>query len=120
MAHRELGSEYIDATVINSKGFGGNNASASILAPHVVESMLEKRHGTAALNNYKKRNEKVNEQSIIYDKESIEGVNNTIYKFDHNVLDSDAIEMNSEEMNINDIAPTISLELKNHYADMCD
>ena len=120
MAHRELGSEYIDATVINSKGFGGNNASASILAPHVVESMLEKRHGTAALNNYKKRNEKVNEQSIIYDKESIEGVNNTIYKFDHNVLDSDAIEMNSEEMNINDIAPTISLELKNHYADMSD
>lgn len=120
MSHKQLGIDNIDATVINSKGFGGNNASASILAPHVVKAMLEKRHGATALKDYRTRNEKVEEQSRAYDKQSIAGINNTIYKFDHNVLDSDAIEINPDTISIEDITPTISLDLKNSYADMCD
>ena len=119
MAHREIGAESIDATIINSKGFGGNNASASILAPHVVKRMLEKRHGAAAIVNFKKRNEKVVEQSAAYDQATIEGKNNTIYKFDHNVLDSEALDMDAVTIRVKEIAPTISLDLENKYADMC-
>ena len=49
LQHKEVGAKGMDAVVINSKGFGGNNASASILAPHVVEKMLRKRHGAARI-----------------------------------------------------------------------
>jgi len=119
MAHREMGAENIDATIINSKGFGGNNASASILAPHVVKRMLEKRHGAAAIVDFKKRNEKVLEQSTAYDQATIEGKNNTIYKFDHNVLDNEALDMDTVAISVKEITPTISLDLENKYADMC-
>ncbi|NKB34221.1 MAG: beta-ketoacyl synthase [Pseudomonadales bacterium] len=119
LTHTELGASNIDASIINSKGFGGNNASASILAPHVVERMLEKRHGASALVDFKKRNEAVAEQTAAYDKVTIEGSNNTIYKFDHNVLGSEALEIDSASISVKEIAPTISLELENSYADMC-
>lgn len=119
LAHRELSPASIDATIINSKGFGGNNASASILAPHIVERMLETRHGTGALNDYRSRNEKVAEKTAAYDQAMIEGINNTIYKFDHNVLDSDALEMNSSTISVKEIALKISLDFENSYPDMC-
>lgn len=119
MAHREMGTTNIDATIINSKGFGGNNASASILAPHVVKRMLMKRHGSAALEKYKKRNEAIHAQSKAYDEASIEGVNNIIYKFNHNVMEGDSIEMSTTAINIDEISPEISLSVKNNYTDMC-
>ena len=81
--------------------------------------MLEKRHGAAAIVNFKKRNEKVVEQSAAYDQATIEGKNNTIYKFDHNVLDSEALDMDAVTIRVKEIAPTISLDLENKYADMC-
>ncbi|MDG2250916.1 MAG: beta-ketoacyl synthase [Gammaproteobacteria bacterium] len=120
LAHRELPLNSIDATIINSKGFGGNNASASILAPHIVEKMLEKRHGANALKDYKKRNEQVVDKMAAYDQAMIEGRNNTIYKFDHNVLDNESLEMNESKISINEIEPPISLEFESSYADMCE
>ena len=119
LAHKELPLNSIDATIINSKGFGGNNASASILAPHIVERMLEKRHGATALKDYKKRNQQVADKTAAYDQAMIEGRNNTIYKFDHNVLDNESLEMNESKISINEIEPSISLEFESSYADMC-
>ena len=119
LAHRELPLNSIDATIINSKGFGGNNASASILAPHIVEKMLEKRYGATALKDYKKRNQQVADKTAAYDQAMIEGRNNTIYKFDHNVLDNESLEMNESKISINEIEPSISLEFESSYADMC-
>ena len=58
-------------------------------------------------------------QTRNYDQSAIEGTNHTIYKFDHNVMDSDAIEMNNTSINIRDISPEISLKFDNNYADMC-
>ena len=33
LAHKDVGTEGMDAAILNSKGFGGNNATASILSP---------------------------------------------------------------------------------------
>ena len=43
--HREIDPTTIDATFINSKGFGGNNATGAILSPTITRQMLEKKHG---------------------------------------------------------------------------
>lgn len=119
LQHKTVGAQNIDAVVINSKGFGGNNASASVLAPHVAEQMLAKRHGKARMSEYHKRNEAVQERASAYDTSMLEGHNSTIYKFDHNVLESDAIEMTQDAISVRGNDKKISLALDNPYKDMC-
>ena len=43
IAHYECAD--MDIAFINSKGFGGNNATATVLSPKVTMQMLAKRHG---------------------------------------------------------------------------
>ena len=120
LKHREVGAQGMDAAIVNSKGFGGNNASASILAPHIVEEMLTKRHGVKALSKYKTLNETVAQASQEYDSSTMAAENRTIYKFDHNVLGSESIELSNGNVSITGLTREISLELENPYADMCD
>ena len=110
----------MDAVLLNSKGFGGNNATASILAPHIVKDMLTKKHGKASLTSWRKRNENVREDSEAYDRAAIAGKTQITYKFDHNVLDGDSLEISQRELKFTGIKLSVNLEVKNHYSDMCD
>lgn len=118
LAHREMDNTDMDAAIINSKGFGGNNASASIIAPHVVNAMLEKRHGKRALNEYRQRNEKIVEASAEYDEATCRGETRTIYRFDHNVLGSESLNLSRSSMKVKGYANEISLQVPEYYADM--
>src|SRR5690606_9297872 len=40
LQHREIDPAQYEAALLNSKGFGGNNATASILSPAVAQRML--------------------------------------------------------------------------------
>jgi acetoacetyl-[acyl-carrier protein] synthase len=120
LRHKDVGKQSMDAVIINSKGFGGNNASASMLAPHIVEKMLTRRHGEKAISKYKSRNESVAQASLEYDTSTQEGENRTIYKFDHNVLGSESIDLADGKLAVTGLAPQISLELENPYSDMCE
>src|SRR5690625_7269451 len=57
----------IEVAFLNSKGFGGNNATASVLAPTVVERMLVMRHGQGQLDYYPQRGEAVRVRADDYD-----------------------------------------------------
>lgn len=120
LQHRDVGKQAMDAVIINSKGFGGNNASASVLAPHIVEKMLAKRHGAQAVSQYKSRNETVAQASSEYDDSTMAAENRTIYKFDHNVLGSESIALGSGKLSVAGLTREISLSLDNPYEDMCD
>ena len=52
MKHVEIDPTQMDGAFINSKGFGGNNATALILSPTVTRRMLAQKHGAAALTAY--------------------------------------------------------------------
>lgn len=120
LQHKEVGAQGIDAVILNSKGFGGNNASASILAPHVTKRMLAKRYGADKMQKYQQLNESAQEGLANYDASANRGENSIIYKFDHNVLGSESIEQSDKEISIAGIAPSISLDISNNYEDMCD
>lgn len=120
LQHKEVGNRGMDAVIINSKGFGGNNASASVLGPHVVEQMLLKRHGAKVLDKYRARNEAVKDSTAAYDSCATEGENRTIYRFDHNVLGGDSINITEAKIAVAGITPEISLEIENSYQDMCN
>lgn len=120
LKHKEIDPQAMDAVIINSKGFGGNNASASILAPHITQSMLSRRHGEKAMTQYRSKNEAVAEATRDYDRSTLEGENRTIYKFDHNVLGSESIELESGKISVSGLKQQVSLDIENLYQDMCD
>ena len=106
--------------MINSKGFGGNNASASILSPHTTSAMLSKRHGSEAMQKYQARNEAVVAQQQEYNDACARGENRTIYQFDQGVLSGDDLELDTAGIKLSNGSPDISLAMPNPYADMCE
>lgn len=107
-----------DVSFLNSKGFGGNNATAAVLSPQVVEKMLEKRVGSKAFADYQKRREGVREQAAAYDQRASKGQFDTIYGFGQNMIDESEIELSRKEIKIPGFKNSISLDVENPYKDM--
>src|SRR5690606_11939824 len=107
LAHREVGVDGIDAAILNSKGFGGNNATASILSPAVTRRMLERKHGKAALGGWEKRNEGVKETAAAYAKRASEEQVTPIYRYDHDVRDGVDITFADKSMSLRGYAEAI-------------
>ena len=118
--HIEVGRQGLDAALINSKGFGGNNATALILAPHVTRKMLAKRHGTAAMQNHARRNVEVEAASAAYDQQMSAVLLAPIYKFGEGVVDGSELRIDRSKVSIPGFEHSVSLELANPFADMMD
>jgi acetoacetyl-[acyl-carrier protein] synthase len=116
--HRELDLDGQSYAIINAKGFGGNNASATVLSPGQTRKMLEKRYGSEAWSNWAGSNEAVCEQAAAYEAESLSGEARPIYKFDHKVLGAEDVDMASDRLRLGDGEVVIDLCLPNHYADI--
>lgn len=116
--HQEVGAEGMDSAVLNSKGFGGNNASAAVIAPHIARRMLEKKYGQSAFTAYTARNEQVAARAADYDQRCLSGDALPIYKFDHNVMGGDDIDVSSSEITVPGFDEAIDLNTRSPYADM--
>ena len=116
--HVEVGRGSMDVAILNAKGFGGNNASAPVLAPHIAERMLAKKYGADAFAAYQQRNEAVREKAQAYDAAACQGKVDPIYKFDHNVLGGDDLELSTESLKVSGYEKAIDLTVKSPYADM--
>jgi len=118
LKHREVGKTDIDSVFINSKGFGGNNATAAILGPHVATEMLRKKHGKSALIKHASLNESVKEKIEAYDESMISGKNSTIYNFGVGVIEGEELTISSDGISIPGQDKEISLNVENPYSDM--
>ncbi|MFA7269905.1 MAG: beta-ketoacyl synthase [Sterolibacterium sp.] len=107
-----------DVSFLNSKGFGGNNASAVVIAPHVVEIMLKKRHGESAFQSYLELRQGVRQKAKAYDESASRGNLMTIYRFGENLIDESAIAIEKDQLSLPGYAHPISLAMQNRYADM--
>ena len=115
--HRKIGKDTMDSALINSKGFGGNNATAAILAPHIVNQMLTKKHGKSTMNSYHASNEQVQQRVQAYDDSMIQGENSTIYNFGVGVIEGEELGISSSEISIPGQKNKVSLEVTNPYGD---
>lgn len=120
LQHKEVGREGMDAVLLNAKGFGGNNATASILAPHVTQQMLGRRHGEEAIRKWQKRNEAVQANARAYDEAARKNSAEIIYRFDHNVLDAGGLDISRDSISIKGFEHSIDLREDNLYQDMTD
>ncbi|MEX1198126.1 MAG: beta-ketoacyl synthase [Pseudohongiellaceae bacterium] len=118
LQHREVGAQGTEAAILNAKGFGGNNASTSILAPHVVHRMLRKRHGEQAMAAYEHRNEAVREAAADHDTQASRGQTLPVYRFGEGVLDGSDIDMDRHSIRVRGQQQAIHLPEDSPYGDM--
>lgn len=116
----ETGTRSMDAVILNAKGFGGNNASASILAPHITEKMLKRRHGAEAWKNWQQKQEQVQQRTQEYDERATRNLAGVIYRFDHDVLGGDDLSIDRQQIRVRGHENAVQLPADTPYADMLD
>ena len=118
LKHEHINPESMDSSFINSKGFGGNNATAAILAPHIVTGMMEKRHGKKKITQHTHLNEVVRENSRDYDDQAMAGGDTIIYQFGTAVIDGQDLGLDPGNISIPGHKQKIRLGVPNPYKDM--
>ena len=108
----------IDVAFLNSKGFGGNNATATVLSPKVAKSMIKKRVGESAFSAYEAKLSEVRTASAEYDKRALHGDLNVLYNFGSNIIEDHEISIDRDHVAIDKFKNKISLDFENPYSDM--
>ncbi|MDG1065042.1 MAG: beta-ketoacyl synthase [Luminiphilus sp.] len=86
--------------LINSKGFGGNNATAAVLGPEVTRELLEKHHGQRKLSDWRAAHERVQIQRGSIESARLQGNWAPRYHFNEGVLDPTAVEVNEDQIKL--------------------
>ena len=115
--HLEIDPSAMDVAFINSKGFGGNNATGLLLGPHVARAILRSRHGAQAMRRHARRNDAVHGYALDYDAASTRGEAKTIYRYGQGVLDGEDLALSADGIGVPGYEKTISLAMANPYAD---
>ncbi len=105
---------------LNSKGFGGNNATGAVISPRLTATMLRKRYGNAAYTAYEHRREAALAAAADYDATCCDGPMQPIYRFGDALVDETQIEIDGASVRLPGFAQAIDLQLPNRYADMFD
>jgi acetoacetyl-[acyl-carrier protein] synthase len=118
--HVEIDPAAMDVTFVNSKGFGGNNATGIFLSPSVTRRMLERRHGKAELRDYDRRNEAVATATRDYDARMTRGELKPIYQFGEGVLEGQDLGIDSTAIRVPGYEQPLDLQIPNPFTDMTD
>jgi len=116
----DLDAGALDVCFLNSKGFGGNNASGYVLSPRVVDNMLRKRYGEAAFLAYCQRREKTRASAQRYDQQALKGQFEIIYNFGQDLIDDQAIAITTTKINVPGFAQPLIFKKDERYLDMLD
>ncbi|MFT5574250.1 MAG: acetoacetyl-[acyl-carrier protein] synthase [Cryomorphaceae bacterium] len=108
----------MDVAFLNSKGFGGNNATATVLSPQIVEQMMVGRYGADAFAEYEGMREHVRAQAKAYDESAMRGELNIIYNFGVGIIDDADITISDTTLSFENFEHDVHLEFENKYADM--
>ncbi|SFX70002.1 beta-ketoacyl synthase [Marinospirillum alkaliphilum] len=116
--HREVGQQGMDMALLNAKGFGGNNASALLLAPHITEQMLTRRYGQQSMADYRRKLEQTRVSSQAHEQAFSAGQFELNYQFGEKVLEGEELSISSDSLSIPGYPQPVNLKLKNPFDDM--
>ena len=108
----------LDLALVNSKGFGGNNATGIVLSPKVTCRMLQSRHGKKAMVAHSKRNEETQNALRDYDRRATSDGIPSIYRFGEQVLDGSDLSYDSRSISVPGYGKAIDLIQPDPYPDM--
>ena len=107
-----------DVAFLNSKGFGGNNATGVVISPQVTEKMLLTRYGKTAMGDYRTRRENIRSMAHNYEHECCEGPMRPIYRFGEGIIDETEIVLDDKKLHMPGFDQDVNLDLPNPYRDM--
>jgi acetoacetyl-[acyl-carrier protein] synthase len=110
--HLQRRVDELDIAFLNAKGFGGNNATATVLAPHIAEQVLAHKHGAKKMGQWRERAEQTRQQALAYDRAATAGETLPIYRFDDEVRGDEHVHLTPAELHIDGYAHPISLEVE--------
>ena len=108
----------MDVSFLNSKGFGGNNATASVLSPTLTEAMLSKRYGDKAMQEYRNKRETVRATAAEYDKAATAGDLRVIYRFGEGIIEDHEIGIDQKGLKMSSFSNPVNLAMSNPFDDM--
>lgn len=114
--HYSITDREMHAALINSKGFGGNNATGVILSPDKTMEILKKKFSSSVLKSYQIKNTQTRDKINQVDEKICNGVENVIYRFGDYVMDGTDVEMTTEKLNLSQFSRSINLKIKNPYS----
>lgn len=112
----EQGSD-MKAVILNSKGFGGNNATGLVLSPAQTLAMLENKYGCEALKAYQEKNKQVHAVSLRNDESACLGDEKVRYEFGQAVMDGDDVTITQDAMSLTGFGNSINLAMDNPYTE---
>ena len=87
MQNEEINIQDLDAFFLNAKGFGGNNATASIYNSNFVTSLLPQIFTKNEINSYAKSLEAVKNNRLSYQNKCLSGNFDLLYRANEDLLD---------------------------------
>lgn len=112
--------EGMEVCFINSKGFGGNNATGVVLAPQVAERMLRKRHGEAAFAAWQAKRATTRVAASAYDQQALLGQFDILYHFGQDMIDDQQLRFDAEGIQVPGFAQPLLYRKDDRYSDMLD
>ncbi len=118
MQHVEVDRKEMEAAFINSKGFGGNNATGLFLSPETTRRMLERRWGKDVMLAHARTHEAVAAAAADYDAAMERGEIMPIYQFGEGVVQGEDLDITEKTLQIPGFGLPIKLDLDNPFGDM--
>ena len=118
MQHVAIEPEAKPGAFVNSKGFGGNNATGLFLSPQHTLEMLRKRWGKDRLLELQRKQEAVEARAQDYDANADNGSIAPIYEFGEGVVDGEDLEIDDSKISIPGFPHPVDLNIANPYEDM--
>tara|TARA_B100000886_G_scaffold339884_1_gene306814 strand:- start:116 stop:1987 length:1872 start_codon:yes stop_codon:yes gene_type:complete len=97
---KDVSSNPMDVAFINSKGFGGNNASGYVISPKKSEELLMLKYSDKDFSNYLTRREVALERASTYCKLADRGDLDIIYKFGEEQIEDSKIKISKSGISI--------------------
>ncbi|MFU6375203.1 beta-ketoacyl synthase [Metapseudomonas otitidis] len=110
----------LDICFINSKGFGGNNATGVVISPRLAERMLHKRHGADAFAAYLDKREATRAAARDYDARALMGELDIIYNFGNDLIDDRELEVSTDGVKVPGFARPLLYARDERFSDMLD
>jgi len=107
----------LDISLINAKGFGGNNATGLVLSARATEGMLAKRHGPG-WTGYQRRRELTRAATADYETSVDRGLFKPIYRFGEGVIADDEVLITEKSIAVPGFGKAVPLPSSNPYEDM--
>ena len=113
----DVSSKAMEVAFINSKGFGGNNATAVVLSAEKANAMLANRHSDGFAEYLKKR-EITRSEAAQYAARADAAELNVIYRFGEPLIDEAAVQISETGMSIPGFDCEVQFNLENSWQDM--